>query len=109
MSRSAVDVYCPKCRQPTLVGLSDDRAGYNVRVDPWPLTRGGELLAVVDRRTTFGRDRDGSLHRRCRWQIRATADRPVLAEHRCSSPLPFGWRAPTVTTTAATPTEGPMF
>lgn len=93
MTRATASVECRNCRQPILAGVDGRVAGLSAFCDPEPLTRGGELLAVLSGRRTYGVGIGGDLYRRDRWGLR-TAVAPVLAEHRCHDPVPYPWRAP---------------
>lgn len=90
--RRAQEGTCGTCGQPILAGVDADTCGLGARVDPAPLTRTGELLAVIDQRWTY-RLIDGRLCHRDRYAIR-TGAADVLAEHRCHHPLPATWLAP---------------
>lgn len=80
------------CGARVLAGVDADRCAFNAAVDNSPLTRRGELLAVVAGRRTYELA-DGRLYRRDRWSIRSTPRGAVLAEHDCT-PIPAGWRLP---------------
>lgn len=90
--RKVIGAVCPACGAATLVGLDGDACALTATVDVRPLTRTGELLAVVDGRRTYHLA-GGRLDRRDRWRIR-TATTPVLPEHRCHAPIPDAWRLP---------------
>ena len=88
------------CSQATVAGYDADVCALDAWCDLHELTADGEVLALLDGRVTYEVDGE-RLHRRDRWAIRsrpAGGSTPVLAEHRCDAPLPFDWRAPTVTT-----------
>jgi hypothetical protein len=109
MSRRAVDTFCAQCWTYTLTGADGDRCALNATVDNSPLSRTGELLAVVAGRQVYALDIAGALHRRDRWSIRTESTRePVLAAHVCDQPLPAAWLAPRPTATAPTSTEVPF-
>ena len=94
MSRKVTASTCPQCRQDVLAGDDADRAAFSAVVDPVPLDRGGELLAVVDGRQTYEIAND-RLYRRDRWALRSEPRGTVVAVHRCGHPLPYTWRQPT--------------
>ena len=94
MTRRAADTICAPCWTYTLAGIDADVAGLPVAVDNFPLSRQGELLAVVAGRAVYALDIRGELHRRDRWALRRPSKEPVLAEHRCGQPLPAAWLAP---------------
>lgn len=94
MSRKAVDTFCSRCWTHTLTGGDGDVAALNATVDNSPLTRSGELLAVISGRQVYAVDIRGALHRRDRWMLRRPSAEAVVAEHRCDSPLPTAWLAP---------------
>lgn len=93
MSRRAHGELC-RCGAATLAGADADACALQAVVDPRPLTRSGELLAVAAGRVTYEIDAGNRLHRRDRWSIRSAPSRPVLAEHRCYHPIPGDWIAP---------------
>jgi hypothetical protein len=93
VTRPATPVECRNCRQLILAGVDGDVAGLGAFVDDIPLTRSGELLAVLSGRRTYAVDIRGALSRRDRWRIRTPAA-VVLPEHRCGDPVPYPWRAP---------------
>ena len=92
MTRAAKHGFCPRCRRHTIAGDDDDALALPALADFVALTHRGELLAVVDGRTTYHLD-DGRLYRRDRWQLHRPAD-PVLPQHRCDQPVPVAWRQP---------------
>jgi hypothetical protein len=94
MTRPAVSVECRNCRQMILAGVDGPVAGLGAFVDDIPLTRSGELLAVLSGRRTYVVGIRGDLSRRDRWMIRTAARDRVLPEHRCGDPVPYPWRAP---------------
>ena len=96
MTRRALVADCRDCRQLTLAGTDRNRAALGAIVDNLPLTRGGELLAVLSGRKVYALDIRGALNRRDRWMIRTPSRDPVLPEHRCGDPVPHSWRAPAV-------------
>lgn len=109
MIRRAAATECGTCWAQTLTGVDADTAALRAVVDNWPLTRTGELLAVVAGRATYSLDLTGALHRRDRWSIRRQPRQPVYAEHRCHQPLPLAWCAPAPTPVAVTACEGMPF
>lgn len=96
-SRGATLRLCPRCKTPVIVGLDDNRAAINAWCDPTPITELGEAFALVQGRSTYDlTNGDGrkELWHRYAWNIRAARRHPVLAAHRCNSPMaPFA--APT--------------
>lgn len=107
MTRRAVDTFCAECWTYTLTGGDADRCALNATVDNSPLSRTGELLAIIAGRQVYALDRAGALHRRDRFSIRAESHRePVLPAHRCGAPIPAAWLAPPLPRPAtARPTE----
>lgn len=95
ISRRATARHCPTCGLVILAGLDDDVAARPARTDPTPLSRLGEVAALILGRTTYqlrwlaGRYQ---LDSRETWTIRAhpagTGPGDVLAEHVCGSALP---------------------
>jgi hypothetical protein len=73
-----------------MIGLDADMCGIDARVDPWPVTHRGELLAALSGKKTYELDIRGHLHRRGRWRLRKPA-KTVMAEHRCEEPLEKAW------------------
>jgi hypothetical protein len=102
MTRRAHGSLC-HCGAATLYGDDADTCGLPARVDPYPLTRRGELLMVAAGRHAYEWE-FGRLYRRDRWSIRSQAAAPVLAEHRCGDPVPTGWRLPPAPRPTPTPT-----
>ena len=88
--RQATPLACWNCRSDILIGLDADMCALDARVDPWPLTKSGELLAVVSGKKTYELDIRGHLHRRSRFQLK-TVVRVMVAEHKCEEPLPKAW------------------
>jgi len=88
--RRTTPLECWQCRQDILIGLDADTCALEARVDPWTLTRTGELLAVVSGKRTYEWDLRDNMHRRDRWSINTPVGR-VLAEHVCEKPLPREW------------------
>jgi hypothetical protein len=80
---------CPTCRAVILQGLDDDVMAAVARVDPWPTTPLGEIVAHLSGRHAYSMIR-GELHRRDTAHIGDTRW-PVLPGHLCGQPLP---RAP---------------
>lgn len=94
MNRRAIDIDCPDCRSRVLAGTDSDRTGIDAVVDNYPLTRTGELLAVIAGRRVYEHDRDGRLHRRDRYRLRTATTGTILASHTCHHPIPDSWRLP---------------
>lgn len=83
---------CHTCKTLILTGLDEDLCASDVKVDPTPLSRLGEALALLGGRPTYELRRHGltalALWRRDRWQISGrtpgiTFD--VVAAHSCYS------------------------
>lgn len=106
MSRVAKRHPCSKCGAHIRSGLDDDACALSVRVDDEPLTRNGELLAILAGRKTYMLVQD-RLYRRDHWSIRKAAEYPV-ADHRCWEPLPLQWLQPPPPPPPA-PTDDPGF
>ena len=87
--RAYVETTCPICWADLLVGLDGNVAAFDGIADAAPLTRMGELLAVVAGRLVY-EDDAGRLYRRDRWMLRDTVGK-VVAEHRCWEPVPAHW------------------
>lgn len=94
MTRAAAATYCQRCWTYTLTGLDADRCALVAVVDNSPLTRTGELLAVLAGRQVYSRDLAGALDRRDRFALRSPSRDPVHASHDCATPLPASWLAP---------------
>ena len=90
MSRYAKSTFCPRCHCATISGLDEDYGAYVATVDPWPVDRVTEVLALLaDRRTYEVTEFDGRLELTHRTFWRQTAPgRRVVVEHRCGLPLP---------------------
>lgn len=92
VSRDLTAGTCPRCRAHVLRGLDGDICALALTVDPDPVSRVGEALALItDRRTANVTRSNGRwrLHHRDPWRIRGPRFGLVLAEHRCSAPLPL--------------------
>lgn len=96
LHRAATPTTCRACGAIVLRGLDADACAFTALADPRPVTAAGEVAALRDGRRTY--DLDGrELSARDRWSIPGrppTPRRPVLAAHRCHSPLPATWLAP---------------
>lgn len=101
--RRAVATAC-RCQAIVLIGLDGDTCAFTATADYRPLTRTGELLAVIDGRAVYELDHGLRLHRRDRWSIKSPARR-VVAGHTCGSPLPAHWVAPKPTPVTSSPTS----
>lgn len=91
LGRAASIGLCPRCNIPTLRGLDDERAGLPARADIDPVDEIGEALALIQGRATYdlvGDSRKKELEYRYEWHIRKPRKYPVLAAHKCDSPLP---------------------
>lgn len=88
--RHATENHCPRCRLVVLSGLDNDRCALDARVDPWPIDRVTEVLALLAGRRTYEAVRyEGRIelyHRSVDRQGRPGTQ--VLVEHRCGEPLP---------------------
>lgn len=90
--RKASAVTC-RCGDPIVTGLDDDQCAMSAAADPYFLTWGGELAAVLEGRRTYtvlGK----ALLRRDHYSRLRPSPFPVLAEHRCGHALPAAWRTP---------------
>lgn len=108
-TRRSFETVCQACWAYTLTGLDADALAFTVTVDDTPLTRAGELLAVLAGRSTYSRDIRGELSHRDRYALRSPSPDPVHATHIHDQPLPSAWLAPTPRTTAPTPTTEESF
>jgi len=87
ISRKARLSKCAKCHCMVLIGIDE---GIAEEVDPIPLTTVGEVLAVMDRRKTFGFTVAGVIYHRnagrmktdARWKLPI-----IVAKHKCGMPL----------------------
>lgn len=108
-TRRSFETVCQACWAYTLTGLDADALAFTVTVDDTPLTRAGELLAVLAGRSTYSRDIRGELSHRDRYALRSPSPDPVHATHIHDQPLPSAWLAPAPRTTAPTPTTEESF
>lgn len=92
MSRNATKTTCRKCGAHVRDGLDNDALALVARVDDEPLTRYGELLAVIDRRKTYSLEA-GRLYRRHLHHLGKPAAH-VYAQHRCWELMPAAWIQP---------------
>lgn len=102
MSRNSSQSVCHKCGAHIRSGLDADALAFVARVDDDPVTRQGELLAILNGRRTYSLE-GGRLHRRYSHHLQI-APRAPYVEHRCWEPFPATWLAPTPRTAAATDT-----
>ena len=102
MSRVASQGVCHKCGAHIRSGLDADALAFVARVDDDPVTRQGELLAILNGRRTYSLE-GGRLHRRELHHLQAPARAPYV-EHRCWEPFPATWLAPIPRPAAATDT-----
>lgn len=87
---------CARCHAVLLVGLDSDLCGLIARVDPWPVDRLSEFIAIVTGRWTYNLVRSATssgkrcwnIDRRADYHISAAQKWIVVAEHRCGAPLP---------------------
>lgn len=109
--RTSTPEPCPRCGVPTIVGRPSDMIGWDVRCDPQPLDKLGEVLALMSGRATFCLrlyglsvvvidERDifakvGSPAGRC--------DVDVIVEHHCEFPQDRLTHAPSVLKTRFLP------
>ena len=94
--RTAITTTCAKCRREILSGPDADTCGMDAKADKTPISRTGELWAVVENRRTYELDPTGRLHRR-------TAKAVIFGgvglfsslhpEHQCAA-VPAAWLAP---------------
>lgn len=95
-----------RCGIPTLTGLDADVMAFEATCDLGELTAAGEANALLDGRRTYELDVRGALHHRDRYAITrrpAGAATTVLAEHRCSAPIPAAWCVPAPKTASRRP------
>ena len=105
MSRSSSRHQCHKCGAHIRSGLDADVLAFVARVDDEPVTRQGELLAILNGRRTYSLE-GGRLYRRERHHLQIPARAPY-AQHRCWEPFPAPWLAPAPRPAAAT--DAPPF
>lgn len=86
---------CPECFELVLGGLSSRMCAWPVLVDAIPLTWAGELAAAFEDRATY-EFWNQRLEIRTNYSRRRQSDITVVADHRCSQPIPDSWKAPTV-------------
>jgi hypothetical protein len=79
---AVVAVACSRCREPTFHGVV---SGLHVRVDPYPLSREVEIIAVFANRSTYTLTTFAN-HLVSR-SVTATLRGPVLMEHVCYKTL----------------------
>ena len=95
---------CPTCGRPTLLGRPADNVSWDVRCDPEPLDKLGEVLALLAGRDTFclrlhGFTRVAIDERSLFARVLSPAgkcDVDVVVEHRCDSPPDCLTHAPSV-------------
>lgn len=94
--RIARAALCPRCGAAVMVGDDADRMAARAQVDPVPLDARGELVALLQGRSTYTL-RYGAqgyaIDYRAAVDIQggppgAYTDRDVVADHRCGMPLP---------------------
>ncbi len=99
---------CSACRVPVLAGLDGDVLALDVDVDVVPLSRRGELSALVDGRATYELASGGRLHRRRPRQVvhgSPSGASTTHAVHQCDRPVPAAWTIPTPPARLATATK----
>jgi hypothetical protein len=81
-SRPAVESHCGKCGQTILIGLD---SGITARVDPHPISWGGEIAALLAGRWTYEKTHAGDLTYRDEHRLgnRKPFRRTIHAEHLC--------------------------
>lgn len=87
-----------KCRDQVLVGLDSDICALEAACDPYPLSRLGEALALVDGRRTLTLRREGpgwvldwrDAHEITSSPAESRPRRDVVRQHRCGTPRPAG-------------------
>ncbi|MFC3980191.1 hypothetical protein [Streptosporangium jomthongense] len=102
--RTAGITQCPRCFAPVLRGLDAEKCALPVRADIGPIDEMGEAIALLQGRATYdlvGNAQKKELEHRYEWHIRNPRRYPVLAAHKCGSPLPaIPARAPEILTEA---------
>lgn len=94
--RKALRTTCAKCRREILTGPDSDVAGMDARADSAPISRTGELWAVVEKRRTYELDATGRLHRRTAKAVifaGVPSHSSLHSDHQCA-PVPAAWLAP---------------
>lgn len=89
LGRRARATVCPRCHQPVLTGLDEDRCAFTATTDPVALTTVGEALALISGRATYQlTGRPPHLLHRDQWRISGQpADTAiVLPSHQCGAP-----------------------
>ena len=87
ISRKARLSSCAKCHCKVLVGIDE---GMAVEVDMIPITTAGEVLAVLDKRPTYGFTVIGRVYYRSAGRMKTDArwkTPTILAGHKCGVPL----------------------
>jgi hypothetical protein len=80
ITTTALPSLCGRCRGLTLVGLSE---GLIARVDPYPVARDMQVVAVLAGRWTYV-----LIGHQLHHHVGSPYGRVILAEHRCGQPLP---------------------
>lgn len=91
---------CLHCRRPVIEGLDAKILAFTATCDPWPLDPTGELLALLDGRTTYELVAEGGRRRLYRRPPQRIAAAPpgqrshagrfdTLATHRCDQPARY--------------------
>lgn len=105
------------CGVDIIVGLDGDRLAFEARVDPYPLSSVGEVLALLEGRYTWAAYADGGRHVLEFRDSHAISARPagkcpedVMRQHRCDTPEPAGVIASAFTSPPKpTPSDVPPF
>lgn len=94
--RKAITARCGKCRREIITGPDANVAGINADADVDPISRTGELWAVVEGRRTYELDTAGRLHHRTAKAVifgGVGIFSTLHSAHRCA-PVPATWLAP---------------
>lgn len=98
ISRSARARHCPKCGRVIMSGLDGDLCAFSVDVEPQPVDRYGEALALLSGRRSYSIRRVAGhyeIDERCAIRIAANSadDVEVLITHICGQPFTAPSRA----------------
>lgn len=105
------------CGADIIVGLDGDRLAFEARVDPYPLSGFGEVLALLEGRYTWAAHAEAGRYVLEPRDSHAISARPagecredVMRQHRCHSPEPAGVTASAFKATPKpAPTDVPPF